>query len=57
MTIDINHLRNLLLNYAGIGWTVTGSPIGIGYLSYIESASPEQLIQLAMKWGIIESCF
>lgn len=57
MTININHLRNLLLDYAGIGWTVTGSPIGIGYLSYIESASPEQLIQLAMKWGIIESCF
>ena len=51
--MSINHLRDILLDYAGIGWTVTGKPIGIYYLSYIETATKEQLINLALEWNII----
>lgn len=45
-------LRGDLLQYAGIGWTVTGCPIGIGYIARIQSATPDELIKIAAELGI-----
>lgn len=45
-------LRAFLLQYAGIGWTITGNPIGIGYITRIQSATPEELIQIAEELGV-----
>jgi len=45
-------LRSLLYSYAGIGWTVTGLPIGMGYLARIEHASNDELLEIASELGI-----
>lgn len=45
-------LREYLLQYVGTGWTVTNNPLGLAYISRIERANPEELLQIAHELGL-----
>lgn len=60
--IDIEELRRFLIDYCGTGMTVLSYPgpniqgpgvIAMGYLSEIETAAPDRLIEIASDLGVI----
>lgn len=53
MEIDISTLQQELLNYLGTAWT-NGNSAAMMDLSMIETASPEELIAIAHRFGFIE---
>ena len=54
--MSANSLRAYLENYVGIGWTVTGLPIGIGYLARLDTADTQELLQIADELSIPLPC-
>lgn len=52
MEIDFAALRHDLMNYAGTAW-INGNPAALAELSEIESASPDKLLTIAERMGLI----
>ena len=53
---DFSRLKRYLYSYIGTGWTVTGEPIGMMYLSQLQSAEDiYQLLDIADELNI--KCF
>lgn len=53
---DFSRLKRYLYSYIGTGWTVTGEPIGMMYLSKLQSAEDiYELLDLADELNI--KCF
>ena len=56
MTIDVDALRNALLNYYGTA-AFSGMPMALWDVSKVKKASPEELIQMALNNGFDLSRF
>lgn len=51
MTIDVDKLRDALMDYYGSAMT-SGFPMAVIELGDVESASPQELVEMAQRLGM-----
>ena len=56
MTIDVERLRDYLINYYGTA-IFAGMPLAIGDVAKVQHATPEELVMIAQKEHIDLSLF